>query len=149
MEITGCLDGWKDRFPEVLKNDMPRQLETLVDRKAVAELVGRELGAISDPEVRDVIHLRRVEPYPVERDWDYGAPGERYLCWTVLEHRSSNTGVAYCDAGFGPAHPWGLVFLSGPHTNIGMDSGWFATLEGAVRESMAWDGPNPPGYEVE
>jgi hypothetical protein len=84
----------------------------------------------------------------VERDWDYGPGRQRYVCWTVLEHRPSNTGVAYCDASFGPALPRGLVFLSGPHMNIGMDSAWFATLEGAVRESMAWDGPNPPGYEV-
>jgi hypothetical protein len=106
------------------------------------------MAAISDPAVRDLVHRLRVEPYPVERDWDYGKPDERYVCWTVLEHRPSNTGVAYCDAGFGPASPWGLVFLSGPHMNIGMDSAWFATLEGAVRDSMAWDGPNPPGYEV-
>ncbi|MBX7104593.1 MAG: hypothetical protein K1X57_10965 [Gemmataceae bacterium] len=111
-------------------------------------LVERELAAISDPTVRDLIQWLRVDPSPVVRDWDYGAPGERYVCWTVLEHRPSNTGVAYCAAGFGPAHPWGLVFLSGPHMNIGMDSGWFATLEGAVREGLAWDCTNPPGYEV-
>jgi hypothetical protein len=119
-----------------------------VDRKAVGLLVNRELDAISDPAVRDLVYRLRVEPYPVERDWDYGAPDERYVCWTVLEHQPSNTGVAYCDAGFGPVHAWGLVFLSGPHMNIGMDSAWFATLEGAVRESMAWDGPNPSGYEI-
>jgi hypothetical protein len=119
-----------------------------VDRQTVAELMERELAAIHDAAVSDLVRRLRVEPYPVERDWDYGAPGERYACWTVLEHRPSNTGVAYCDAGFGPVHPWGLVFLSGPHMSIGMDSGWFATLEGAVRESMAWDGDNPPGYEV-
>jgi hypothetical protein len=119
-----------------------------LDRKAVTEVVERELAAISDPAVRDLVHRLRVEPYPVERDWDYGAPSERYVCWTVLEHGSSNTGVAFCDAGFGPTHPWGLVFLSGAHMNIGMDSAWFATLEGAVRETMAWDGLNPPGYEI-
>jgi hypothetical protein len=120
-----------------------------VDRKTVAELVDRELAGIRDPEVRDLVQRLRVEPCLVERDWDYGAPDERHECWTILEHRPSNTGVAYCDAGFGPGSPWGLVFLSGPHMNIGMDSAWFATLEAAVRESMAWDGLNPPGYEVE
>jgi hypothetical protein len=31
---------------------------------------------------------------------------------------------------------------------MGMDSGWYAYLEDAVRESMAWEGENPPGYEV-
>lgn len=27
--------------------------------------------------------------------------------------------------------------------NIGMDYGWFVSLEEAFRESMAWDEPNP------
>jgi hypothetical protein len=119
-----------------------------MDRKAVTDLVERKLQDIRDPAVLALIQQLRVQPYPVERQWDYGVPGERHVCWTVLEHKPSNTGVAYCDAGFGPAHPWGLVFLSGPHMNICMDSGWFARLEDAVRESMAWEGPNPPGYEV-
>jgi hypothetical protein len=112
------------------------------------ELVNCELAGIRDSAVLALIQQFQVEPYPVERDWDYGPGRQRYVCWTVLELRPSNTGVAYCEAGFGPAQPWGLVFLSGPHMNIGMDSAWFATLEGAVRESMAWDGPNPTGYEV-
>jgi hypothetical protein len=54
----------------------------------------------------------------------YGPPGQKYTCWTVLEHRPSNTGIAYCEEGFGPSFPWGLIFLSGPHMNIGMDAGW-------------------------
>lgn len=120
-----------------------------MDRKSVNDIVGRELSSIRDPAVLAIVQQLRVEPYPVEREWDYGAPGERYVCWTVWEHQPSNTGIAYCDAGFGPAHPWGLVVLSGPSMSIGMDSGWFARLEDAVRESMAWDGPNPPGYEVQ
>jgi hypothetical protein len=31
---------------------------------------------------------------------------------------------------------------------IGMDCGWFPTLEAAMRDSMAWDGSNPPDYRV-
>jgi hypothetical protein len=115
---------------------------------AVKELVEREMAVISDPALLDLIRRLSVEPSRVVRDWDYGASGERHVCWTVLEHPPSNTGVAYCDAGFGPDSPWGLVSLSGRHMNIGMDSGWFATLEAAVRDSPAWDGPNPLGYEV-
>jgi len=30
-----------------------------------------------------------------------------------------------------------------------MDCGWYAKLEDAFRESMAWDEESPPGYEVE
>jgi hypothetical protein len=49
---------------------------------------------------------------------------------------------------FGPRDPWGLLFIAGRHLSMGMDSGWFISLEDAVRASMAWDGKNPPGYEV-
>lgn len=87
-------------------------------------------------------------PLAVERDWDYGRDDERFTCWTVLEHSPSNTGIAYCQQGFGPSCPWGLVSLSGQHMGIGMDCGWFSTLESAMRGSMAWDGPNPENYEV-
>lgn len=32
--------------------------------------------------------------------------------------------------------------------SIGIDSGWFVSLEQAFRESLAWDEENPLGYEV-
>jgi hypothetical protein len=118
------------------------------DREAVALRVERELAGIRDPTLLALVRDLLVDPYPVERDWDYGAPGQKYVCWTVLEHRPSGTGVAYCEQGFGPAFSWGLVFLAGPHLGMGMDSGWYASLEDAVRESCAWGGPDPPGYEV-
>ena len=115
----------------------------------VSVLVDRELQRMTDAKLVGRIRELLVSPYPVERDWDYGAPGEHFTCWTVLEHRASNTGIAFCSKGFGPAYPWGLIFLTGPHTSIGMDSGWFVSLEGAMRESAAWDGPSPEGYEVQ
>src|SRR5260370_40435213 len=68
-----------------------------------------------------------------------------FVDWTVLQHHPSNTGIAYCLQGFGPSYPWGLVSLSGSHMNIGVDSCWFASLEDALRNSMAWDGPNLRG----
>jgi hypothetical protein len=40
-----------------------------------------------------------------------------------------------------------LVFLSGPHMNIGMDAAWFTSLEAAFRDSDVWDSRNPAGYE--
>jgi hypothetical protein len=120
-----------------------------MNAKEISELVHVELQRITDERLQARIRELLVTPYPVERDWDYGAPGEQFTCWTVLEHRVSNTGIAFCAQGFGPSYPWGLVFLSGPHMNIGMDSGWFISLEQAMRDSMAWDGPNPEGYEVQ
>ncbi len=72
------------------------------------------------------------------RDWDYGVEGEQYVCWDVLEHHASGTGIAYCESGFGPRSPWGLVWLEhSKNMSIGMDSGWFTTFLQAYFESAA------------
>jgi len=117
------------------------------DADQVSALVEHEIESITDKVLAQRIRDLLIPPYPVERDWDYGAPREHFTCWTVLEHPPSNTAIAYCSKGFGPLYPWGLVFLAGPHMSIGMDCGWFASFEGAMRESMAWDGLNPKGHE--
>ena len=104
----------------------------------LSSLVTTEIARISDTALVARLRELLVQPYSVERDWDYGHPGEHYTCWTVLEHPPSNTGIAYCPQGFGPADPWGLVHLSGEYMSIGMDSAWFPTLESAMRDSMAW-----------
>lgn len=115
---------------------------------SISQLVEEELSRITDPVLVQRIRERLVSPYAMDREWDYGSPGQCFTCWTVLEHHPSNTGVAFCAEGFGPSYPWGLVSLSGPDMSIGMDSGWFLSLEDAVRNSMAWEGPNPENYEV-
>ena len=110
-----------------------------LSREVVQDLVERELSGITDSRVIARLRALLVSPYAVEREWYYGLPGQTYICWTVLEHKISNTGIAYCADGFGPDHPWGLVFLTGPRTGIGMDSGWLPTLEQALKETMAWE----------
>src|SRR5580692_9044712 len=107
------------------------------EAKQIMALVDREMERITDSILLARIRELLVPPYAVERPWDYGAADDQFTCWTVLEHPPSNTGIAYCAQGFGPSFPWGLVFLSGPHLNIGMDSGWYASLEHAVRDSQA------------
>ena len=107
--------------------------------REVEALVRAELTKISDQEVLEALTPLLVLPYRVDRKWDYGPDGQTHPCWTVLEHRESNTGIAYCENGFGPKVPWGLVFLSGDYMSIGMDCNWFPSLEDAFRDSMAWD----------
>lgn len=121
----------------------------MLTENEVTALFELEIERISDELLVKRIQELRVKPYAVRREWDYGVPGQRYTCWTVLEHAESNTGVAYCSEGFGPSYPWGLVFLSGEYMSIGMDSGWYLSLEDAVQGSMAWEGPNPDNYEVQ
>ncbi len=104
----------------------------------IRSLVEVELLKLNDTRVVSHIHGLRVQPQAILREWDYGAPGESYPCWSVLDHGKSNTGIAYCEQGFGPRSPWGLVFLSGSsHMSLGMDSGWFETFLEAYFESLA------------
>jgi hypothetical protein len=121
------------------------------NEREISDLVGREIERIADRRVVEKMRPLLVAPYPVERLWDYGVPGQRFTCWTVLEHAESNTGIAFCSEGFGPSYPWGLVGLSGsgPDMSIGMDCSWFASLEDAFRDCLAWQEPNPEGYEVQ
>jgi hypothetical protein len=107
----------------------------------IARLVDVELSRM-EPALAERVRRLLVVPYCVTREWDY--PAERqghreYPCWTILEHRPSNTGVAYCEFGFGPKAPWGLVWLSGKNMSRGMDSGWFASLADAFLDSFAAD----------
>lgn len=120
----------------------------MVTGEDIAALTHRELSNITNPNLVRRIQELLVTPYVVQRNWDYGKPGEAFDCWIVLEHPLSNTGIAYCENGFGPAYPWGLVFLTGEELSIGMDSAWHSSLELAMRESMAWDDGNPDGKEV-
>jgi hypothetical protein len=108
-----------------------------IDTETLKALVEDELARTADTRVTTQIRSLLIEPTPVLRGWDYGVKGQQFVCWNVLEHRRSNTGIAYCESGFGPKAPWGLVVLEGPHISIGMDSGWFRTLLGAYFESSA------------
>jgi len=119
-----------------------------MNNEAVGALVADQLARIEDRTVAEAICRLLVDPFTVERPWDYGEPDQKFECWTVLEHEPSNTGIAYCALGFGPSYPWGLVSLTGVRTNIGMDCAWYSTLEDAFRESQAFDGQNLPKYEV-
>jgi len=118
------------------------------DAEDIERLVQTECGRITEAAVVKAIVALLVKPRLEDRPWDYGEPDQTFPCWIVLEQPPSNTGIAYCPEGFGPASPWGLLFLSGEHLGMGMDSGWYATLEDAFRESMACDLPSPPGHEV-
>jgi hypothetical protein len=103
-------------------------------------LIDEELKHLSDPRVPAHIRSLLVEPSVVLRDWDYSEPVEQYPCWAVLNHDASNTGIAYCENGFGPRRPWGLVALIGNDPkamSMGMDTGWFSTFLDAYFESYA------------
>jgi hypothetical protein len=93
---------------------------------SVTALLERELSEFADGRVANHIGSLLITPRWEMRGWDYGQPGDEFPCWLVLEHPASNTAIAYCEHGFGPTMPWGLLSLSGAtHMSMGMDSGWF------------------------
>lgn len=105
---------------------------------SLRRLIAQELETVADRRVQVHVRSLLVEPEASLRDWDYGKPDEKYVCWAVLKHVRSNTGIAYCEEGFGPKTPWALVQLSGNEgISMGMDSGWFRTFMEAYFESFA------------
>jgi hypothetical protein len=123
-----------------------------IDENGVRSLVQTEVAKISDPRLKRALEACLVPPRPFLLAWDYGHPHKqfpepRYPAFVVAEYRQTGTGFAYSEFGFGPTYPWGLINLERP--GYGMDSGWFASLEGAFRESWAWDEPAPSGNEVD
>jgi len=113
-----------------------------INSEALTAWIEGELARVPDERVTSYIRQLLVEPSIVLRSWDYGEPGQQYLCWTVLDDTPhSDTCIAYCASGFGPRCPWGLVWggddISGSRTSMGMDSGWFATFMEAFFDSFA------------
>ena len=99
-----------------------------VTAEKIQSLVEIELRSLSDDRLAARIRSLLVEPRIKLLEWDYGEPEQTYPCWSVLNHKERNVGIVYSEFGFGPERPWGLVWLSGAHTGIGMDSGWFDTF---------------------
>ena len=106
-----------------------------LDTATVERLVDAQVSAISEPSLVALIEKLRVPPRRELRGWSYGPP-HAFPCWLILEHRPSNTGIAYCTDGFGPKAPWGLLWLSGARMDMGDDSAWFISLADALRDSQ-------------
>lgn len=107
------------------------------------QLVESELASLSDQRVFDHIQRLLIDPRIELRDWDYGEPGQQFPCWIFLDDSvESGTCVAYCEFGFGPSFPWGLLKsrdVDGDtpgYYGMGMDSGWFSRMLDAVFDSF-------------
>src|SRR5260370_40363048 len=112
-----------------------------IDARTLKDLVENEWARTSDERIISHVRNLLVEPRIVMRHWDYGEPGQRFACWTVLEDPESGAVIAYCESGFGPRQPWGLVREGDeaelPGASIGSDSGWYSSFLDAFFESFA------------
>jgi hypothetical protein len=106
---------------------------------SVSARVKSELLAFSDTLIKPVIEALLIAPRPILRSWDYGQPDQQFVCWQILEDPDVGTGIAFCEEGFGPNFPWGLVSLgeSDTRSSMGMDSAWFPTFLSAFADSFS------------
>jgi hypothetical protein len=111
-------------------------------------LFDSELEKIDQQAVVECIEKFRIPPRLQYLNWDYGEEGQQYPCWIAVEDPGTGTAVVFCQQGFGPQYPWGLVSIEGPYQSMGTDYQWFVTLEEAVRDAMFSEGPNPDGDPV-
>jgi hypothetical protein len=126
---------WQLRWP------LARTRSVTITPAQLSTRIAIEMALLSD--VRVIAHIRSllVAPVCLLRAWDYGTTDQSFPCWSVLELESSNTGIAYCENGYGPAQPWGLVALTGQHMSMGVDSAWFPRFLDAYFDSAAADLP--------
>lgn len=108
----------------------------MIDAEGVRRLLEVELEPLSDPLVRAHVQSLLVEPECVMRRWPWSKEPQSFACWTVLSHVRSRTGIAYCEQGFGPKNPWGLIFTD-PEGDMGGDYGWYPKFSHAYWESHA------------
>jgi hypothetical protein len=103
------------------------------DTPHVKSLVAGELALIADPTRRTALHAVLREPVMEMRDWDYGPPGGQFPCWIVTVASERGVVIGYCEQGFGPRCPWGLLWTDA-QTSMGMDCGWFSSLADAFAD---------------
>jgi hypothetical protein len=138
LRRDGHLVTHSGRSHHLLDSGIAAILERMtIEQRDLARLIETELEHVSDGRVIEGIRKYLIEPKPVMRNWDYGEPNQQYLCWIVFAH--GDNGIAYCEQGFGPKAPWGLVSVqgSGERNSMGMDSGWFKTFLDAYFDSAA------------
>jgi len=108
-------------------------------------LVTSQLSQIKNEERRNCISAILVEPFTEPREWDY-SENTKHLCW-VIAKPDEHSYFAYCEGGFGPSAPWGIISIDSSGS-IGPDSCWYQFLEDLYIDAGPWGGEPPPAFEV-
>jgi hypothetical protein len=103
----------------------------------ILDLIEAELVDFSDVEIIDFIKTHLIDPAPLDLAWDYGEPDVKFRGWSVLEDAITGTRIVYCEQGFGPTNPWGLVSCYVETPSMGQDTGWFTTFLDAFFDSLS------------
>jgi len=111
-------------------------------------LMSSEISKVNQTEMLELIKSIKGQVRSETRIWNYGIENQEFTCWVAFEHLATKTSIVYCNKGFGPNYPWGLLSTNTPNNDMGIDSQWYISLEDAIRNSDFWHGTNPKDYEV-
>ena len=115
----------------------------MADELEIQYLIKSELAKIADPRTA-ALNAVLTPPLLLSLKWGYGNPGEQYRCWLVGLSPNGSDRLVYCEKGFGPSYPWGIVGIADDW--MGMDCQWHVGLEHAAIGAGILIGP--PNYEV-
>lgn len=107
------------------------------DRARLQRLLENEMAVIDNSDLQARVKALLIEPVFMRCAWDYGAPDETYPCWKVVGEPAVDTvGIIYCEQGFGPTCPWGLIWMNEAVPSMGKDSGWFRSFREAAADLL-------------
>lgn len=115
----------------------------------VASLIERQIASLAQRELAELIRALCVPLRWERRFWNYGEPEQVFFCCVFAEHQASGVSFVYCENGFGPDYPWGMLSAAADDRSMGLDGQWYASIEDVFRGSGVWRGVDPPGYEVD
>jgi gas vesicle protein len=84
---------------------------------------------------REALEAALIEPDLQFRDWSYGEQPQEYPCWVIARVRQRPTVLAYCEHGFGPSYPWGI--LHAEDCSLGTDGQWHQSLDARLQQATA------------
>jgi hypothetical protein len=117
-----------------------------MNSESVQKLVEEQISAISDNDRQFALRAIVVNPYMELREWDY-AENTKYQCWIIAEPKNDNYVFAFCNKGFGPNAPWGII-KKDIHGSMGPDACWYTYLDDLFIGAGRWDGSKPKNFEV-
>jgi hypothetical protein len=116
----------------------------VISELEIQRLVDAELSIVVELSRREALRATVIHPKAVRLKWNYGKPGQQFQCWVAARSENSQQYIVYCDQGFGPAYPWGIVGAS--EDSMGMDGQWHIGLEHAAIGARILEAPTE--YEV-
>lgn len=117
-----------------------------LDSELIQNLVEEQISGIKDNDRQSALRAIIVDPYVELREWDY-AENTKYQCWIIAKPKNDDHVFAYCNEGFGPNTPWGII-KKDSNGSMGPDACWHTFLEDLFIATGRWDGPKPKNFEV-